>query len=77
MILAPYETFLLLGLALVIIAMIRIFSSAVDGTRPRASVLFLFAGIGLVYYSFQLAGKTLGPTDVTAALGNLFSQIFG
>jgi len=72
-----YETYLLLGLALGIVALIRIFSAAVDGTRPKLSLLFLFAAIGLVYYSNRLAGKTLGPTDITTALSKLFAQITG
>ena len=72
-----FETYLLLGVALGIVSIIRIFSSAVDGTRPRLSVLFLFAAIGMIYYANTLAGKTLGPTDFTTALSKLFAEIKG
>jgi hypothetical protein len=75
--LAQFEIFLLLGIAIGIVSIIRIFSSAVDGTRPRISVLFLFVGIGLYYYASKLAGKTLGPTDITTALANMFGQLTG
>lgn len=74
---ALFETYLLLGIALGIVALIRIFSAAVDGTRPRYSVLFLFVGIGLVYYARVLSGKSLNVTDVTSALSKLFNEITG
>lgn len=72
-----YQTYLLLGIALGIVSLIRIFSAAVDGTRPRFSVLFLFAAIGLIYYANVLSSDGLGPADVTTALAKLFSELFG
>jgi hypothetical protein len=73
--LESYENFLLLGIGLGLVALIRIFSAAVDGTRPRLSVLFLFVAIGMIYYSGRLAGRPLSANDVTTALAKLFAEL--
>jgi uncharacterized membrane protein len=72
-----WEVYLLLGIALGIVSLIRIFSSAVDGTRPRYSILFLFAGVGMAYYGSVISGKELTIIDVKNALFHLFAQLFG
>jgi hypothetical protein len=75
--LAVFEIYLLVGIALGIIALVRIFSSAVDGTRPTFSVIILFVAIASVWYSNRLSGEPLGINTVKTALVNLFAEITG
>ncbi|MFQ5623378.1 MAG: hypothetical protein ACE5FS_08275 [Paracoccaceae bacterium] len=72
---SDYEAVLLIGTLSGAFAVVRIFSAAVDGRSPRASVLLLFFAIGMFLYA-----GTLAPTggmswrDVPNAVVSLISE---
>jgi hypothetical protein len=70
-----YDTYLLVGSALIVAGCISLFSATVDGRRPRAAIIMLVIGFGAIYGASTQAGEAMSLRDIPRAIGHLIETL--